>query len=79
MEELVKVLESNANNSISPHVLPLFSGLPKRCVIEVVLKTASALQSSVDKTELSVSGSVCNEFGKKLYDILCELPVKEVI
>ena len=48
-------------------------------VTEVVLNTASAMQSWVDKTELSGSGSVCNEFGMKLYDILCELPVKEVI
>ena len=48
-------------------------------VVKVVLNTASTLQSWVDKTELSGSGSVCDEFGRKLYDILCELSVKEVI
>ena len=39
-------------------------------VTEVVLNTASAMQPWVDKTELqSGSGSVCNEFGMRLYSL----------
>lgn len=48
-------------------------------VIEVVLNTSSALQSSVDDTEFPNPGNMCDEFGMKLYYILRELPVKEVI
>ena len=48
-------------------------------VVEVVLNSASTLQSWVDETEISNPGDMCDEFGMKLYDILCELPVKEVI
>lgn len=48
-------------------------------VVEVVLNTSSTLQSSVDNTELSNPGNMCDEFGMKLYYILRELPLKEVI
>ena len=47
-------------------------------VVEVVLNTASALQSWVDKPELP-GANVCDDFGMKLYCVLCELPVKQVI
>ena len=48
-------------------------------VVEVVLNTASTLQSWVDETEFPNPGNMCDEFGMKLHNILCELPVKEVI